>query len=90
MPLPTTSMARRETRSRSLPEESTCASSVMAGTWRSSRSASKRRCSIELADHGSCVVQPSWLSISLMNWLIFADAASACSRWMRISEALCS
>jgi putative tryptophan/tyrosine transport system substrate-binding protein len=34
--------------------------------------------------------QPSWLSISLMNWPILAAAASACSRWMRMSEALCS
>ena len=39
---------------------------------------------------GNCVVQPSWLSISLMNWLILAAAASACSRWIRISAALCS
>ena len=90
MPLPTTSMASRDTRSRSLPVASTCASSVMAGTWRNSRNASKRRCSIEPADHGSCVVQPSWLSISLMNWPILAAAASACSRWMRMSDALCS
>src|SRR6516164_3355402 len=62
----------------------------MAGTWRNRRKASKRRCSIEPADHGSCVVQPSWLSISLMNWPILAAAASACSRWMRMSDALCS
>ena len=72
-------MARRDTRSRSLPVESTCASSVMAGTCRNSRKASNRRCSIEPADHGNWVVQPSWLSISLMNWLILAAAASACS-----------
>jgi hypothetical protein len=51
----------------------------MAGTCRNSRKASNRRCSIEPADHGSWVVQPSWLSISLMNWPIFAAAASACS-----------
>ena len=60
----------------------------MAGTWRNSRRASNRRCSIEPADHGNCVVQPSWLSISLTNWLILAEAASACSRWIRISDAL--
>ena len=65
-------MASRDTRRRSLPVESTCASSVIAGTWRSSRSASNRRCSSEPADHGSWVVQPSWLSISLMNWPILA------------------
>ena len=45
MPLSTTSMASRDTRSRSLPVESTCASSVIAGTCRSSRSASNRRSS---------------------------------------------
>jgi hypothetical protein len=72
-------MTRRDTLRRSLPDESTCASSVMAGTCRNSRKASNRRCSIEPADQGSWVVQPSWLSISLMNWLIFAAAASACS-----------
>ena len=72
-------MASRDTRNRSLPVESTCASSVIAGTCRNSRSASNRRCSIEPADHGNWVVQPSWLSISLMNWLILAAAASACS-----------
>ena len=83
-------MASRDTRSRSLPVESICASSVMAGTCRSRRSASKRRFSSEAADQGSCVVQPSWLSISLMNWLILAAAASACSCWIRISAALCS
>ena len=38
-----TSMASRETRKRSLPVESIWASSVIAGTWRSSRSASNRR-----------------------------------------------
>jgi hypothetical protein len=42
------------------------------------------------ADHGSWVVQPTWLSISLMKVLILAAADSACSRWMRISAALCS
>jgi hypothetical protein len=89
-PLPTTSMASRDTRRRSLPVASIWASSVIAGTWRNRRKASNRRWSIEPADHGSCVVHPSWLSISLMNWPIFAAAASACSRWMRIKEALCS
>ena len=72
VPLATTSMARRDTRSRSLPLASSWANSVIAGTWRNSRRASKRRCSIEPADQGSCVVQPSWLSISLTNWLILA------------------
>jgi hypothetical protein len=52
-------MASRDTRSRSLPLASSCDSSVMAGTWRRSRKASNRRCSIEPADHGSCVVHPS-------------------------------
>ena len=78
MSVATTSIASRDTRSRSLPDESTCASSVMAGTCFNSRKASNRRCSIEAADHGNWVVQPSWLSISLMNWPIFAAAASAC------------
>ena len=50
--------------------------------------ASNRRCSIGRADHGICVVQPIWLSISLTNWPILAAAASACSRWMRISDRL--
>jgi len=45
---------------------------------------------MEPADQGNCVVQPSWLSISLLNWPILAAAASACSRWMRMSDALCS
>jgi Transposase IS116/IS110/IS902 family len=43
-------------------------------------SASKRLCSSVLADHGSCVVQPTWLSISLINCPILPAAASACSR----------
>ena len=46
-PLPTTSMASRDTLSRSLPVESSCASSVIAGTCRNRRTASNRRCSIE-------------------------------------------
>src|SRR3954463_4535833 len=83
-------MASRDTLSCSLPVESSCDSSVMAGTWRRRRRASKRRCSSVLADQGSCTVQPSWPSISLTNWPIFAAAASACSRWMRISAVLCS
>jgi hypothetical protein len=90
LPLPTTSMASRDTFSCSWPAESISASSVMAGTWRNSRSASKRRCSSVLADHGSCVVQPIWLSISLMNCPILPAAASACSRWTRTSAAFCS
>ena len=73
-----------------MPDESTIESSVTAVTCLSSRRPSKRLCSIVLADQGSCVVQPIWLSISLTNWPIFAAAASACSRWMRISDALCS
>src|SRR5947209_2927181 len=36
----------------------------MAGTWRNSRKASKRRCSIDPADQGSCVVQPSTLTMN--------------------------
>ena len=76
MPLSSTSMASRDTRSRSLPVESTCASSVIAGTCRSSLNASKRRSWIEPADQGNWVVQPSWLSISLMNWVILAAAAT--------------
>ena len=55
--LPTTSAASRDTRSRSLPVASTCDSSVMAGTWRNSRKASKRRCSIDPADHGGFVAE---------------------------------
>ena len=31
-------------------------------------------------DQGNWVVQPSWLSISLMNWPILAAADPACSR----------
>ena len=45
-----------------------CASSVIAGTWRKQPQAHRSaaaRC--VPADHGSCVVQPTWLSISLMN-----------------------
>jgi hypothetical protein len=38
----------------------------------------------------SCVVKPTWLSISLMNCPIWAAAPSVCSRWMRMSETLCS
>jgi hypothetical protein len=72
-------MARRDTRKRSLPVESSCASSVMAGTCFNSRKASNSLFSSEPGDHGSWVVQPSWLSISLTNWPIFAAAASACS-----------
>ena len=83
-------MASRDTRSCSLPLASSWASSVIAGTWRSRRSASKRRCSSALAVHGSCVVQPIWPSMSLMNWPILAAAASACSRWMRVSACLFS
>src|SRR6516165_9644151 len=83
-------MASRDTLSCSWPLESISASSVIAGTCRNSRSASKRRCSSVLADQGSCVVQPTWLSISLMNWPILPAAASACSRWMRTSDAFCS
>ena len=86
MPLPTTSMVSRDTSSCSWPEASICASSVMAGTCRNSRSASNRRCSSVPSDHGSCVVQPSWLSISLMNSSILSAAASACSCWILISE----
>src|SRR2546423_10158714 len=56
-------MARRETRSCSLPEESSWASSVIAGTWRRRRSPSKRRWSSVPADHGSCVVQPTALDL---------------------------
>ena len=52
----------------------------MAGTWRNKRNASKRRCSGVTAAQGSCIIQPSWLSISLTNWLILPAAASACSR----------
>jgi hypothetical protein len=48
---------------------------VIAGTCRNSRSASKRRCSSVLADQGSCVVHPTWLSISLMNCPILPAAA---------------
>jgi hypothetical protein len=33
-----------------------------------------------LADHVNCVVQPTWLSISLMKLLILSAAASACKR----------
>ena len=36
------------------------------------------------------VVQPSWPSISLMNWVIFEAAELACSLWMRTSAARCS
>ena len=90
LPLPTTSMASRDTFSCSCPLESISASSVIAGTCRNSRSASKRRCSSVLADQGSCVVQPTWLSISLMNCPILPAAASACSRWTRTSAAFCS
>jgi len=52
---------------------------VIAGTCRSRRWPSVRRCSMVPADHGSCVVQPTWLSISLMNWPISWAAASACA-----------
>ena len=45
LPLPTTSMASRDTLSCSWPVASISASSVIAGTCRKSRSASKRRCS---------------------------------------------
>ena len=31
------------------------------------------------ADHGSCVVQPTWLLIASMNWSISLAAAAACS-----------
>ena len=68
-------MVSRDTRSCSWPEASIWASSVMAGTWRNSRSASKRRCSSVPSDHGSCVVQPTWLSISVMNCSILAGGA---------------
>ena len=43
--LPITSIARRDTLSCSRPDASSSVSSVIAGTWRSSRSASRRRCS---------------------------------------------
>ena len=82
--------ASRETRSRSRPEGSSCASSVIAGTWRNRRKASVRRCASVLAVQGNCAVQPSWASISLTNWPILPAAASACSCWMRMSEVLCS
>ena len=58
----------------------------MAGTWRRSRTPSKRRSSSVPADQGSCVVHPTCAFVSRMNWPILAAAASACSRWMRISE----
>src|ERR1041385_6781849 len=87
---PTASMASPETRGCSWRRASSCGSSVIAGPGRSSRSASKRRCSSALAVHGSCVVQPIWPSMSLMYWLIFPAAAIACSRWMRVSASLFS
>ena len=62
----------------------------MAGTWRKSRQASVWRCVSMLAVQGNCTVQPSWDSIWLRNWSIFAAAASACSCWMRMSEIFCS
>jgi hypothetical protein len=73
-------MASRDTFNCSWPLESISASSVMGGTWRKSRSASKRLCSSVPADQGNCVVQPTWLSISPMNCPILPAAASACSR----------
>jgi len=60
-------MASRDTRSRLDPGwNRPCASSVMAGTcFEQPQRVRTRRSSIDLADHGNCVVQPSWLSILL-------------------------
>ena len=73
------SMARRETLSCSRPEASMSESSVIAGTWRSRRKASSRRCWMSHGFHAICVVQPIWPSISVTKWLILAAAAAACS-----------
>jgi hypothetical protein len=89
-PPPSLSKSSRETRNCSRPLASASTISVIAGTCRSSRSASNRRSSRVALDHGNCVVQPISLSISRMNCAIWPAAVSAWPRWMARSESLWS